>query len=216
MAAARQDPAAPVPRPGRAVDPVKLQFPRAEHGDSVCLLASLASSQHRPGARAVLWFPWSGMLGCGNPSQLGPPALDTCFGSDLPPGTSIFPHDSWIRPPCSQCFSTKFLFLKVRGVKRRGRWRGTGFRRVKIQNLSKELLSLVISFSLGDSIFLAWISLKLVNLCVCSRCPVPPARGRLSRSLRGEPSSSQQRLRARWGQHPTAGCRALEENNRSS
>lgn len=68
MAAAQQDPAAPVPEPGRAVDPVKLRFARAEHGDGVCLVASLASSQHRPDARAMLRFPWSSMLGCGNPS----------------------------------------------------------------------------------------------------------------------------------------------------
>lgn len=54
MAAAQQDPAAPVPKPGRARDPVKLQFPCAEDGDGVCPVASLASSQRCPDARAML------------------------------------------------------------------------------------------------------------------------------------------------------------------
>lgn len=66
MAAAQQDPAAPVPKPGRARDPVKLQFPRAQ--DGVCPVASLASSQHCPDARAMLWLLWPGVLGCRNPS----------------------------------------------------------------------------------------------------------------------------------------------------
>lgn len=50
-----------------------------------------------------------------------------CFGLDLPLGTSIFPHDSWTKYPCSQAspygsFLGQISYsLNVRGAKKNPR-----------------------------------------------------------------------------------------------
>lgn len=142
MAAARWDPGAwaPVPKPGIAMDPIGLQFPHAERRDSVCP----CSSQHCPDAHAG-----STSLGC-------------VVWVRPVPRTSVFTHGSELGS-ILQVLGLNSCILEVRGVKNP---RKMGFRKVKIQKLSKEPLSLVMSRNLVTLSSLGF--LQLVHWCVCS------------------------------------------------